>query len=151
MVYCPYCGTENPSEAKFCRRCGRKLVSEKGETGLIREFIVATTPNVPGYRVTKVFGVVTGITARTRGIGGRILAGIQTALGGEIEAFTSEMEKARREALQRAVEKASKIGANALIGLDFETSDIFNGVVLISATGTAVTVEPSTETTERRS
>ena len=143
MVYCPYCGTEHPEEAVFCRKCGRKLVSEAETTGIGRGFIVTTTPNVPGYRVTKVFGVVTGITARTRGIGGRILAGIQTALGGEVDAFTSEMEKARREALQRAIEKASKIGANALIGLDFETSDIFNGVVLISATGTAVVVEPS--------
>jgi len=141
MVYCPYCGTENPSEARFCRKCGRKLVAEVEEAGLAKKFIVTTTPNIPGYKVTKVFGVVTGITARTRGIGGRIVAGIQTALGGEVEAFTSEMEKARREALQRAIEKAMKIGANALIGLDFETSDIFNGVVLISATGTAVVAE----------
>jgi uncharacterized protein YbjQ (UPF0145 family) len=92
--------------------------------------------------VTKIVGVVTGLTARTRGVGGRFVAGIQSMVGGEVSAFTSEIEKARGEAIQRVVVKAQSLGANAIIGLDMETSDILQGTVLISATGTAVVVEP---------
>jgi uncharacterized protein YbjQ (UPF0145 family) len=96
---------------------------------------------VPGYRVTKVLGVVTGLTARTRGVGGQFVAGIQSLVGGEVSAFTSEIEKARGEAIQRIVAKAQSLGANAIIGLDMETSGILQGTVLISATGTAVVIE----------
>jgi uncharacterized protein YbjQ (UPF0145 family) len=92
--------------------------------------------------VTRIIGVVTGLTARTRGVGGRFVAGIQSMVGGEVSAFTSEIEKARGEAIQRVVVKAQSLGANAIIGLDMETSDILQGTVLISATGTAVVVEP---------
>ncbi|MGQ9718648.1 MAG: YbjQ family protein [Nitrososphaerales archaeon] len=105
------------------------------------DFIVVTTPNVPGYRIKKVLGVVTGLTPRTRGVGGKFVAGIQSILGGEISAFTSELEKARIEAIERAKDKAIRMGANAIIGLDIETSEVFEGVVVISATGTAAVIE----------
>jgi len=69
-------------------------------------------------------------------------------VGGEVTAFTSEMEKARWEAIERAKSRAISIGANALIGLDVETSDLGlqTGIVLFSATGTAVVIEPEKET-----
>jgi len=105
-------------------------------------FIMVTTPNVPGYRIKKVLGVVTGLTPRTRGVGGKFVAGIQSILGGEVSAFTSELEKARIEAMERAKENARRMGANAIIGLDIETSEVFQGVVVISVTGTAVIIEP---------
>jgi len=104
--------------------------------------IIATTPSVPGYRVKTVIGVVTGLTARTRGVGGRLVAGIQSMVGGEVSAFTSEIEKARLEALERMKEKVRRVGANAVVGLDIETSDVLQGTILISATGTAVIIEP---------
>jgi uncharacterized protein YbjQ (UPF0145 family) len=104
-------------------------------------FIVVTTPTIPGYRIKNVVGVVTGLTARTRGMGGKFVAGIQSMLGGEVSAFTSEIEKARGEAVERMNGKAQQLGANAIIGLDIETSDVLQGTVLISATGTAVIVE----------
>jgi uncharacterized protein YbjQ (UPF0145 family) len=75
-------------------------------------------------------------------MGGKFVAGIQSMLGGEVSAFTSEIEKARREAMNRMTDKAKKLSANAVIGLDIETSDILQGTVLISATGTAVVIEP---------
>jgi len=103
---------------------------------------VVTTPTVPGFRVTRVVGVVTGLTARTRGVGGQLVAGLQSMVGGEVSAFTSEIEKARGEAIQRLTGKAQSLGANAIIGLDMETSGILQGTVLISATGTAVVIEP---------
>jgi Uncharacterized conserved protein len=62
-------------------------------------------------------------------------------VGGEISAFTKEMLKARDEALKRAIEQAKYLGANAIIGLDFETTEIFQSVVMVSATGTAVIIE----------
>ena len=108
---------------------------------MVKHVIVVTTPTVPGYRIVEVRGIVTGIAPRTRGMGGKILASIQSLFGGEVSAFTSEMEKARQEAIDRMVSKAKALGANAVIGVDIETSEIFQGVVLISATGTAVVLE----------
>lgn len=75
-------------------------------------------------------------------MGGKFVAGIQSMFGGEVSAFTSEIEKARVEALDRMKEQAQRVGANAIIGLDIETSDVLQGTILISATGTAVVVEP---------
>jgi uncharacterized protein YbjQ (UPF0145 family) len=104
--------------------------------------IIVTTPEIPGYKIKEVKGIVTGITARTRGALGKFIAGVQSFLGGEVGAFTKEMYKARIEALNRMVEEAKKLGANAVIRVDFETSEVFHGVVLVSAVGTAVVVEP---------
>ena len=98
MPFCPKCGKDVQVEASFCPSCGYGL-----KEAAIREgFIVVTTPTVPGYRVKKVLGVVSGLTARTRGVGGKVIAGIQSVFGGEVSAFTSEMEKARIEAIERA-------------------------------------------------
>lgn len=105
-------------------------------------FVIVTTPTIPGYRIVRVLGVVSGLTPRTRGAGGRFVAGIESVFGGEVTTYTSELEKAREEAIERVKQKAVEMGANAIIGLDMETSEVFQGVVVISATGTAVVVEP---------
>jgi uncharacterized protein YbjQ (UPF0145 family) len=78
---------------------------------------------------------------------GRFVGGIQSMFGGEVTAFTSELEKARLEAMERVRSKAMMMGANAILGLDLETSDMGTqmGVVVISATGTAVVVEPEND------
>jgi len=105
--------------------------------------IIVTTPTIPGYEIVKVLGAVSGITVRTRGVGGKIVAGIEGIFGGEVTSYTSECEKARRESLQRLVENASKMGANAVVGADFETSDILQGTATtFSAYGTAVVIKP---------
>lgn len=83
------------------------------------------------------------MTVRTRGVGGKIVAGIEGMFGGEVTSYSSEAEKARRDSLERLIEKASKMGANAVVGADFETSDILRGTAtLFSAYGTAVVIEP---------
>jgi uncharacterized protein YbjQ (UPF0145 family) len=132
---CPVCGFEAGEGVKFCPKCGASLEST---------FIMATTHVVPGYRIKKVLGIVTGLSPRTRGVLGRFIAGIETMIGGEVTAFTSEMEKARNEAIERMKAKALALGANAVIGIDIETSDLGlgAGIVLVSATGTAVILEP---------
>jgi len=135
---CPICGKEVAPGDRFCPNCGSAISKEASE------FVMVTTPEIPGYRINKVLGVVTGLTPRTRGLLGQFVGGIQSMFGGEITAFTTELEKARLEAMERVKSKAIALGANALVGLDLETSDmgVQMGLIVISATGTAVIVEP---------
>ena len=106
--------------------------------------IIVTTPTIPDYEIVKILGPVHGLTVRTRGVGGKIVAGIEGIFGGEVTSYTSECEKARRESLKRLTENSTKMGANAIIGADFETSDILNGTATVfSAWGTAATAEPA--------
>jgi uncharacterized protein YbjQ (UPF0145 family) len=123
---------------KFCPKCGTALGPDTSG------FIITTTPTIEGYKIRKILGVVTGLTPRTRGVLGKFVAGIESMFGGEVTAFTSELEKARIEAMDRVRSKARNLGANAIIGLDLETSDLGSqmNVVVISATGTAAVVEP---------
>jgi len=108
-----------------------------------KEIIVVTTPDLPGYEIVKVLGAVHGLTVRTRGVGGKFVAGIEGIFGGEVTTYTSECEKARRESLNRLIENAKKMGANAIIGVDFETSDILQGTATVfAAYGTAVVATP---------
>lgn len=109
------------------------------------DFKVVTTPTVPGYKITKVIGLVNGLSPRTRGVGGVIVGALQSIGGGEISAFTSEIEKARAEAITRAIQQARGNGANAIVGLDLETSNVGERfITLISATGTAVVIKKET-------
>ncbi|MBN2334634.1 heavy metal-binding domain-containing protein [Candidatus Bathyarchaeota archaeon] len=134
---CSICGSEIPEDASFCPKCGESIAEDTSE------FMIVTTPEVPGYRITKVMGVVTGLTPRTRGLLGKFVAGFESMFGGEVTAFTSELEKARMDAMRRVRDKAANLGANAIVGLDLETSDLGLqlGVIVISATGTAVTIK----------
>jgi len=145
VSFCAKCGAEIPEGAKFCQKCGAPIQAEAVSAAVPKPpkgFVIVTTPTAPGYRVKKVLGVVTGLTPRTRGLGGKIVAGFQSMLGGEVTAFTYEIEKARMEAINRAVEKARDMGTNGIVGLDVETSDVLQSLILISATGTAVVLEP---------
>jgi uncharacterized protein YbjQ (UPF0145 family) len=105
---------------------------------------VVTTPTISGHKITKVLGIVTGLSPRTRGVGGQIWGGVQAMLGGEVTAFTLEIEKAREEAMSRAIENAEKLGANAIVGVDLETSEMGSAqmnIMVITFTGTAVVVD----------
>lgn len=135
---CRVCGEVNQSDAKFCSRCGSSL------DGTVQGFIVSTMPTIPGYKIKKVIGIVSGITPRTRGILGKFIAGIESMIGGEVTAFSYEIEKARAEAIDRCRAKAAGMGANAILSVDVETSDMGYqmGILVFSVTGTAVVVEP---------
>ncbi len=137
MPFCPKCGREIAPGAAFCPSCGYSLGATQQQSGII----IVTSPTVPGYKIVRVIGIVHGLTARTRGIGGKIIAGLQSIAGGEVTAFTSELEKAKREAAARLEENARTVGANAVISVDFETTEVFESLVMISAYGTAVMVE----------
>ncbi len=106
-----------------------------------KEVKVVTTPDLPGYEIVEVLGVVHGLTVRTRGIGGKFVAGIEGIFGGEVTTYSSECEKAREESLRRLIDDAKSLGANAIIAVDFETSDILQGTATVfSAYGTAAIV-----------
>lgn len=103
--------------------------------------ILVTTDKVPGYRIVRVLGLVSGSSAMARGLGGDILASIRNLVGGEVTEYTELMEAARKKALQRLIENARRRGANAVVGLRLSTSAIAQGVSEIVWYGTAVVIE----------
>jgi uncharacterized protein YbjQ (UPF0145 family) len=103
--------------------------------------LVVTTPSIPGYRIVRVIGIVSGMSVRTRGLLGRLGASVEAIVGGRSEAYITELKKAREEALRDLVEEAQRLGANAVVGVDFETSEVLEGFLVVTATGTAVVVE----------
>jgi uncharacterized protein YbjQ (UPF0145 family) len=103
--------------------------------------LVVTTPSIPGYRIVGVIGIVSGMSIRTRGLLGRLGASVEAIVGGRSEAYITELKKAREEALKDLVEEAQRLGANAVVGVDFETSEVLEGFLVVTATGTAVVVE----------
>jgi uncharacterized protein YbjQ (UPF0145 family) len=106
------------------------------------DVIVVTAPYIPGYRVVKVIGVALGITVRSRGLGGRFLAGLRSLVGGEIQEFTELAEQARRQAIERMIKHAKELGANAIISFRLDSNEISEYMDEIIAYGTAVVVEP---------
>jgi uncharacterized protein YbjQ (UPF0145 family) len=104
--------------------------------------IVVTTENVPGHVVRDVKGQVFGVVVRSRGLGGNIVAGLRSILGGEIHEYTALLEHARRQAIDRLVENARVMGANAVVMMRFDSSEIGETMSEIVAYGTAVVIEP---------
>jgi uncharacterized protein YbjQ (UPF0145 family) len=104
--------------------------------------IVATTPYVAGQRVAESKGQVYGLVVRSRGLGGNIAASLRSLVGGEIHEYTQLLEDTRRQAIDRMVENATLMGANAVISMRFDSSEIGTTMTEIVAYGTAVVVEP---------
>jgi len=105
------------------------------------EFIVTTLEYVPGYRVKKVLGVVSGSVVKARNIGRDIVAALRNIAGGEIVEYTELLASSRDEALKRMIEKARIMGANAVVGVRLATSNIMSGAAEVLAYGTAVVLE----------
>lgn len=105
------------------------------------EFIVTTLDYVPGCRVRRVLGVVSGSIVRARNIARDIIAALRNIAGGEIVEYTELLAKSRDEALRRMVDKAKAMGANGVIGLRLATSTIMSGAAEVIAYGTAVVLE----------
>lgn len=103
--------------------------------------LVVSTENVPGKKVVKSLGLVRGNTIRARNVGSDIMAGLKNLVGGEVKQYTQMLNDAREQALNRMVEEAKGLGANAVIGIRFSTSQVMQGAAEIMAYGTAVIVE----------
>jgi uncharacterized protein YbjQ (UPF0145 family) len=105
--------------------------------------IIATTEQLAGYRVERSLGQVFGVVVRSRGLGGNIVAGLRSIVGGEITEYTSMLEEARRHATDRMVSNATLMGANAVLMMRFDSSEIGQTMSEIVAYGTAVIVVPA--------
>lgn len=106
--------------------------------------MTTTAFELPGYRITKSFGVVRGIIVRSRSIVGTIGAGLQTLVGGNITILTNLCEKTRQDALEQMLTHAQQLGANGVIGLRYDATEVMQGVTEVLCYGTAVLVEQGT-------
>ena len=103
--------------------------------------IVVTTEQIEGKKIVETLGLVRGSTIRARHVGRDIMASLRNVVGGEITDYTVMLAQAREEALQRMIEQAEKMGANAVVGARFVTSMVMSGAAEMVAYGTAVKLE----------
>src|SRR3954471_3884000 len=104
--------------------------------------LVVTTENIPHHRVVEIKGQCFGVVVRSRGIGGNIVGSLRSIGGGEIHEYTQLLEEARRHAIDRLVQNATAMGANAVLMMRFDSSEIGQTMSEIVAYGTAAIVEP---------
>jgi len=104
--------------------------------------LVVTTPFLPGHRIVETKGHVFGLVVRSRGLAGNISAWLRSLVGGEIHEYTELLEDTRRQALDRMIENATLVGANAVLSFRFDSSELGSSMSEIVAYGTAVIVVP---------
>jgi uncharacterized protein YbjQ (UPF0145 family) len=112
------------------------------------DLFIVTTPFVSGYRVTRVIGATFGLIVRSRGLGQNIFAFFRAWGGGEIKVYTNLLEHVRQQSLQRLADHARSLGANAVISVGFDTSEMGGSMTEVLAYGTAVVVEHDTSTAQ---
>jgi len=109
----------------------------------VEHALTTTAFTLDGYRIVRNLGVVRGIMVRSRSIFGTIGGSLQTIIGGNISLFTSLCEKTRNEAFELMVAHAQHLGANAVVGIGYDATEVMNGVTEVLCYGTAVVVERS--------
>ncbi len=110
----------------------------------VEPMMVTTATELPGYRIVRNIGIVRGIIVRSRSLLGSIGAGLQTIVGGNITLFTQLCEKTREDAYELLLQHAAEHGANAIIAMRYDATEVMQGVSEVLAYGTAVVVERST-------
>lgn len=105
--------------------------------------LVATTNDLPGYRIVAHLGLVRGVTVRSRSVIGNIGGSIQSIFGGKLSIYVDLAEAARKEAYDLLVAHAAELGANAVIAMRYDANEIMEGITEVLAYGTAVKVEPT--------
>ena len=103
--------------------------------------VVVTTDEIKGYKIVETLGQVFGLVVRSRGLGGNIVAGLRSIAGGEITEYTEMLEDARKHALDRMVKNATEMGANAVIHMLFDSSELGQSMSEIVCYGTAVKIQ----------
>jgi uncharacterized protein YbjQ (UPF0145 family) len=106
------------------------------------KIIVATTEKVAGHKTVATLGQVFGVVVRSRGLGGNIAAGLRSIIGGEIKEYTALVEETRRHAVDRLVQNAALMGANAVVMMRFDSGSIGQTMNEVVAYGSAVILEP---------
>jgi uncharacterized protein YbjQ (UPF0145 family) len=121
-----------------------KPIRTQGEMPMpvrIESIMVTTSQELPGYRIVRNYGIVRGIIVRSRSLLGSIGAGLQTIIGGNITILTELCENTREEAYELMMQHAAEHGANAVIAMRYDATEIMQGVTEVLAYGTAVQVE----------
>ena len=104
--------------------------------------LVVTTENIPHHRVVEIKGQCFGVVVRSRGIGGNIIAGLRSIVGGEIHEYTRLVEDTRRHAIDRLIANAVEMGGNAVVMMRFDSGEIAQSMNEVVAYGTAVILDP---------
>ena len=150
-MQCTMCDAAIPDDARFCIVCGAAVATaQTGATQrLPAEHTLALDPAMvtsafalPGFRLIRSLGIVRGLTVRSASFGGQIAAALQSLGGGNIRTMTTVCEHARTDAYLMTLEHAVQLGANAIIGFGYDTTEIAQGMTEVLAYGTAVIVEP---------
>ncbi|GAA5015153.1 YbjQ family protein [Acinetobacter puyangensis] len=103
--------------------------------------LLSNLETVPAHRIVRQLDVVYGSTVRSKHVGRDFMAGLKNIVGGELKGYTELLEESRQEAMQRMIDKAGQLGANAIVGIRFSTSNIAQGASELFVYGTAVIVE----------
>ena len=119
------------------------MASGSPRHGAIQNSMVTTAFELPGHRIVRNLGVVRGITVRSRSIVGNFLGGLQTIFGGNITIYTQLCEQARGMTYDQMCEHARGMGANAIIGMRYDATEVMAGLTEVLCYGTAVVVEAS--------
>ena len=109
----------------------------------MQDAMVTTALELPGQRIARSFGVVRGITVRSRSVVGNFLGGVQSLFGGNISIYTNLCEQARAETYQLMCAHAQGLGANAVVGMRYDATELMPGLTEVLCYGTAVQVEPA--------
>ena len=109
----------------------------------LSDAMVTTAMELPGYRIRRNLGIVRGITVRSRSIVGNFLGGLQSLFGGNITIYTELCEQARDETYRDMLQHARHLGANAIIAVRYDATDVMAGLTEVQCYGTAVVVEPT--------
>ena len=150
-MQCTTCDAVIPDDARFCIICGAAVTG--AQTGATQRLpttrqlaldpaMVTSAFTLPGFRLIRSLGIVRGLTVRSASIGGQIAAAFQSLGGGNIRTMTNVCEHARTDAYLMTVEHAAQLGANAIVGFGYDTTEIAQGMTEVLAYGTAVIVEP---------
>ena len=100
--------------------------------------LIATTNEISGYEIDEVYGEVFGLTVRSRNVGSQLGAGLKSIVGGELKGMTKQLSESRQEVIDRMVEEAEAKGANAIVAMRFDSSDLGDSWTEVCAYGTAV-------------
>jgi uncharacterized protein YbjQ (UPF0145 family) len=140
-----------PNDAQFCIICGAAVAPAQtgptqrlsaSHTLALDPAMVTSAFTLPGFRIVRSLGIVRGLTVRSASIGGQLAAALQSLGGGNIRTMTTVCEHARTDAYLMTLEHGAQLGANAIIGFGYDTTEISQGMTEVLAYGTAVVVEP---------
>jgi uncharacterized protein YbjQ (UPF0145 family) len=109
----------------------------------LRHMLITTMNDVPGHQITQVYGEVFGLTVRSRNVGSQIGAAFKSLAGGELKGMTKNLESSRQEAIDRLTAAAAAHGANAIVAMRFDTTEMGDTWTEVCAYGTACTITPA--------